>query len=173
MQEEQTQQWWNIEAIWVSVFKNKSKNQDTRAIFSACYFTDKICLRICRAFFLRRAFQFCFLNTVETLSFFSLKSSLEFVLHCEKFISLLATPLIYRSKFQLCTTARSIIIFMQLYCPVCLFFSKSGGRNNATYAFQNSFKNDATQYAKKKKKKRKNKVLIFKPIFAVGHSTSS
>ena len=123
--------------------------------------------------FLQRAFQFGFLNTVETLSFFSLESSLEFVLHCEKFISLLASPPIYRSKFQLCTTARSIIIFMQLYCPVCLFFSKSGGRNNAKYAFQYTFKNDATQYAKKKKKTRKNKVGTFTPIFAVGHPSSS
>ena len=45
--------------------------------------------------FLQRAFQFGFLNTVEALSFFSLKSSLEFVLYCENFISLLASPPIY------------------------------------------------------------------------------
>ena len=43
--EEQTQQWWNIEAIRASFFSfffsEKSKNQDTRAIFSASHFADK------------------------------------------------------------------------------------------------------------------------------------
>ena len=34
---------------------------------------------------------------------YPLKSSFESVLHCENFISLLAFPPIYRSKFQLCT----------------------------------------------------------------------
>ena len=89
------------------VFSNKkSENQATRAIFNACHFAAKLAvLSICRAMFLQLAFQFGFLNTVETLSFFSLKSSSELVLHCEKFISLLASPPIYSSKFQLCSRA--------------------------------------------------------------------
>ena len=86
--------------------KRKSENQATRAIFNACHFADKLAaLSICRAMFLQRAFQFGFLNTVETLSFFSLKSSSEFVLHCEKFISLLVSLPIYGSTFQLCSIA--------------------------------------------------------------------
>ena len=44
-----------------------------------------------------------------------------------------------RSKFQFYTTAR------ELYCLVCVFFSKSSGRNNDTYAFQYTFKNNTTQ----------------------------
>ena len=97
---------WNFDAIWASVFEKRAKIKLQRAIFSACHFADKFAaLWICRAMFLQRAFQFCFLNTVETLSFFSLMSSLEFVLHWEKFISLLASPPIYRWKFQLCTVA--------------------------------------------------------------------
>ena len=101
------------------------------------------------------------------------------VLHCRKptFISLPVSPPMYGSKsakFQLCTTAGSIIIFMRTWLPylcfvfVCFFFSKSGGQNNAKYAFQNTFKNNTTQYAKKKKKKRKNNVWTFTTIFAVG-----
>ena len=50
------------------------------------------------------------------------------VLHCRKprFLSLPVSPPIYRSKsakFQLCTTARSIIIFMRTALPyLCFFF---------------------------------------------------
>ena len=60
------------------VFSNKkSENQATRAIFNACHFAAKLAvLSICRAMFLQLAFQFGFLNTVETLSFFSLVGSL-------------------------------------------------------------------------------------------------
>ena len=60
------------------VFSNKkSENQATRAIFNACHFEAKLAvLSICRAMFLQLAFQFGFLNTVETLSFFSLVGSL-------------------------------------------------------------------------------------------------
>ena len=44
---------------------------------------------------------------------------------------------------------------------VCSFIlSKSSGRNNAKYAFQYTFKNNTTQYAKKKKR-RQNKVGTF------------
>ena len=38
---------------------------------------------------------------------------------------------------------------------MCFYFSKSSGRNNAKYAFQYTFKNNTTRYAKKKKKKKK------------------
>ena len=45
-----------------------------------------------------------------------------------------------RSRRLLCTTARRTIIFVRtaLSCLCC--FSKSGGRNNAKYAFQYTFK---------------------------------
>ena len=86
------------------------------------------------------------------------------VLQCGK----ATVPLsIYRSKsakFQLCTTARSIIIFMRTALPYlcfvfvfafCFFFSNSGGRNKAKYSFQYTFKNNTTQYAKKRLRKKK------------------
>ena len=101
------------------------------------------------------------------------------VLNCgkPKFISLPVSPPIYRSKstkFHLC--ARSpIIIFMRTTLPYLCFvfvFSKSGGRNNAKHAFQYTFNNDTTQYAKEKKKKRKN-VWTSTTIFAVGHPSNS
>ena len=67
------------------------------------------------------------------------------VLHCRKprFLSLPVSPPIYRSKsakFQLCITARRIIIFTGRTAPshICsLFFSfsKSVRRNNAKGAF--------------------------------------
>ena len=82
--------------------------------------------------------------------------------------SLPVFPPIYRSKsakFQPCTTARSIVIFMRTALPylcfvfVC-FFSKSGGRNNAKYAFQYTFKNNTTQYAEKKKKRKQQRMEL-------------
>ena len=36
------QKQWNIEAIWANIFQKKSENQDTRAIFSAFHFADKL-----------------------------------------------------------------------------------------------------------------------------------
>ena len=78
------------------------------------------------------------------------------VLHCRKprFLSLPVSPPIYRSKsakFQLCTTAQSIIIFMRTAIPCLCFvciFSKSGGRNNAKYAFQYTFNNNTRPVAR-------------------------
>ena len=43
-------------------------------------------------------------NYPQNLPFFSLKSSLEFTLHCGKYISLSASPPIFWSKFHLCTS---------------------------------------------------------------------
>ena len=91
------------------------------------------------------------------------------VLNCgkPKFISLPVSPPIYRSKptkFHLCARSPTII-FMRTALPYLCFvfvFSKSGGRNNAKYAFQYTFNNNTTQYAKKKKKKRKNVWVRFK-----------
>ena len=40
--EPQMQKELNIEAIWANIFQKKSKNQDTRAIFSAFHFADKL-----------------------------------------------------------------------------------------------------------------------------------
>ena len=63
-----------------------------------------------------------------------------------------------RPRRLLCTTARSIINFMRtaLSC-LCFFFCKSGGRNNAKYAFQYTFKHclKMTPHNMKKKKKKK------------------
>ena len=65
------------------------------------------------------------------------------VLHCRKprFLSLPVSPPIYRSKsakFQLCITARRIIIFRRTVpghiCSLFLSFSKSRRRNNAKSA---------------------------------------
>ena len=75
------------------------------------------------------------------------------VLHCRKprFLSLPASPLIYRSKsakFQLYITARRIIIFRRTapghICSFFFSFSKSGRRNNAKSAFQYTVNNNAT-----------------------------
>ena len=92
--------WSNLGQCFKKERKSGYKNN-----FRCVSLRRQVCLWTCRAMFLQRVFQFGFLNTVETLSFFGLKSSSEFVLHCEKFISLLASPPIYRSKFQLCTIA--------------------------------------------------------------------
>ena len=73
------------------------------------------------------------------------------------FFSLPASP----PKYMNCT---GVFVF---------FFFKSGGRNDAKYAFQYTFKNNTTQFAKKKEKKRKNKVCTFTMIFEVGASYSS
>ena len=55
---------------------------------------------------------------------------------------------IYRSKsakFQLCVTARTIIIFRRTdICSLFLSFSKSGRRNNAKSAFQYTVNNTTT-----------------------------
>ena len=66
----------------------------------------------------------------------------------------------------------------ELHCRVCVcilffFFSKSGGRNNGKYAFQYTFKNNTTRYAKKRKKKRKTKECTFTMVFAMGAPSSS
>ena len=117
--------------------------------------------------FLQSTLQFGFLPSKPCL--FPLKSSLEFVLHRgkHKFISLPVNFPADRSKFQFYTTAR------ELYCRVSVFFSKSSGRNNDTYAFQYTFKNNTTQQAKKKKKVRKNKVGTFTTMLVVGYLSSS
>ena len=63
---------------------------------------------------------------------------------------------------------------METNCTsVFVFFSKCSGRNNAKYAFQYTFKNSTTQYAKKEKKKRKSKVGTLTTIFAAGYPFSS
>ena len=75
------------------------------------------------------------------------------VLHCRKprFLSLPVSLQIYRSKsakFQLCITARRIIIFRRTapghICFFVLSFSKSGRRNNAKSAFQYTVNNNTT-----------------------------
>ena len=76
-----------------------------------------------RDMFLQSAFQFGFLVSKPCL--FPLKSSLEFVSHRgnPKFISLPVKFPDDRSKFQFCTTARSIIISTQTVLPcLCFFF---------------------------------------------------
>ena len=65
-----------------------------------------------------------------------------FTLSKPRFVSLPVSPLLYRSKsakFQLCITARKIIIFGWTapghICSLLFSFSKSGRRNNAKSAF--------------------------------------
>ena len=103
------------------------------------------------------------------------------VLPCGKhtFVSLPVSPPIYRSKsakFQLSTTARSIIIFMRTALPylwsVFLFLLNLEAEITLNVLF-NTLKNNTTQYAKKNKKKRKNNVWTFTTIFAVGHPSCS
>ena len=97
------------------------------------------------------------------------------VIHCgkNKFISLPVKFHADRSKFQFCTTitrSKLIINFTRtVLTSLCFFFSKSSCRNNAKYAFQYTFKDKTTKYAKRKKKKRKNTVRTFTTIFAVGY----
>ena len=75
------------------------------------------------------------------------------VLHCRKprFLSLPVSPQIYRSKsakFQLCITARRIIIFRRTapghICSLFWSFSKSRHQNNAKSAFQYTVNNNTT-----------------------------
>ena len=75
------------------------------------------------------------------------------VLHCRKhrFLSLPVSPPIYRSKslkFQLCITARRMIIFRRTapghICSLFFSFSKSRHRNNAKSALQYTVNNNTT-----------------------------
>ena len=75
------------------------------------------------------------------------------VLHCRKprFLSVPVSLPIYRSKsakFQLCITARRIIIFGGTapghICSLFFSFFKSGRRNNAKSAFQYTVNNNTT-----------------------------
>ena len=75
------------------------------------------------------------------------------VLHCRKprFLCLPVSPPIYRSKcakFQLCITARRIVIFGRTarghIFSLFFSFSKSGRRNNAKSAFQYTVNNNTT-----------------------------
>ena len=75
------------------------------------------------------------------------------VLHCRKhrFLSLPVSPPIYRSKslkFQLCITARRMIIFRRTalghICSLFFSFSKSRRRNNAKSALQYTVNNNTT-----------------------------
>ena len=61
-------------------------------------------------------------NYPQNLPFFSLKSSLEFTLHCGKYISLSASPPIFWSKFHLCTN-NSHDNFLVNCTVVFVFFS--------------------------------------------------
>ena len=74
-----------------------------------------------------------------------------FTLSKPRFVSLPVSPPIYRSKsakFQLCITARRIIIFGRTVpghiCSLFFSFSKSGRRNNAKSAFQYTVNNNTT-----------------------------
>ena len=155
-----------------------SENRDTRAIFGASHCADEMLWYVDRAIcFSKKRFSLDFYR--GNFVFFSWNRAWNFVIHRgkPKFISLPVKFPADRSKFQFCTTttrSKLIIIFTRTVLPCLCFFSKSSGRNNAKYAFQYTFKDNTTQYAKKKKKKkRKNKVGTFTTIFAVGYPSSS
>ena len=105
------------------------------------------------------------------------------VLHCRKprFLSLPASPPIYRSKsakFQLCNTARRIIIFGRTspghICSLFFFlFLNPDAEIMLNLLFNTLLTITPHNTQKKKKKKRKNKVWTFKTIFTVGHPSSS
>ena len=78
-------------------------------------------------------------NYPQNLPFFSLKSSLEFTLHCGKYISLSASPPIFWSKFHLCTSNfhDNFLVNCTVWC-LC-FFPKCSRQNNAKCAFQYTF----------------------------------
>ena len=92
--------------------------------------------------FLQSAFQFGFLSSKPCIFPWNLAWNSLYTVEKLKFISLPVKFPAARSKFQFCTTARS-----------CVFFSKSSGRNNAKHAFQYTFKNNTTQYAKQEEEK--------------------
>ena len=78
----------------------------------------------------------------------------------------------FPNQSQLRTTAWSMIICTQTALFV-FFYSQSGGRNNAKYAFQyNQFKNKTGQYGQKKKKKKKEQSRAITTTFAAGLTSS-
>ena len=143
----------------ITCFQETERKSRYKSNFQCMSLCRQVCLWKCRALFLQRAFQFGFLNTVETLTFFSLKSSLEFVSHCENFISFLASPpasaLYYSPKYKY-FHANCTVVF------VLFFFSKSGVRNNAKYAFQYTFKHcvKMTLHNMQKRRRRKERKNI-------------
>ena len=159
-----------------SKFGRKSRHKSN---FQCVSLRRRVCFNMSPHMILQSAFQFGFLLSKPCL--FCLESSLEFVINRGK-PQIISLPVQFpddRSEFHFCTTARGnlIIIFTRTYLFRSRFlarhvtsqnFSKSSGRNNAKYAFQYTFKNYTTQYAKKEKRKRKSKVGTFKTIFAVG-----
>ena len=96
-----------------------------------------------RHMFLQSAFQFGFLSSKPCIFPWNLAWNSLYTVEKLKFISLPVKFPAARSKFQFCTTARSCVFF----------FSKSSGRNNAKHAFQYTFKNNTTQYAKQEEEK--------------------
>ena len=146
------------------VFSKKERKSRYKSNFQRVSLRKQVCLWICRAKFLQRVFQFGFLNTVETLSFFSLKSSSEFVLHCEKFISFLASPPIYRSKFQLCTTAWSIIIFMRTALSCLCFFLNPEAEIMPNMLFNTLLKWHHTIYKKEEEVKKEQSMDLHDDI---------
>ena len=103
----------------------------------------RVCFKMLRHMFLQSAFQFGFLSSKPCIFPWNLAWNSLYTVEKLKFISLPVKFPAARSKFQFCTTARSCVFF----------FSKSSGRNNAKHAFQYTFKNNTTQYAKQEEEK--------------------
>ena len=102
-----------------------------------------LCPVMSRDMFLQSAFQFGFYRRNPVFSPWNLAwNSFYIVENPNLLVSPLNSPPIeqtFSSILRPYTTAR------ELYCRVCVFFSTSTGRNNDTYAFQYTFKNNTTQ----------------------------
>ena len=107
---------------------NTSENRDTRAVFSASHFTDEFAyVLLCCAMY----FSFSFAFHRGNLVLFPLN------LACNSFYTV-ENPNVHNLsvKFNFHLNHNAVFFF---------FFSKFRGRNNAKYAFQNTFKSNTTQ----------------------------
>ena len=114
----------------------------------------RVCL-ICRAMFLQSAFQFGFYRRNLVFLPWNLAwNSFYTVENLNLLVCRLNSPPIDQNFSSV--LRRSIIIIFERTVPPCFwfYFSKSSGRNNAKYAFQYTFKNNTTRYAKNKKEKK-------------------
>ena len=108
--------------------------------------------------FLQSTFQFGFLPSKPCR--FSLKSNLEFILHCGKPKFMLAgRPLLlaFSPPMDQSFSGPKYNPFHANCTALFVFFSKSAGRNNAKYDFQYTFTNKTGQHGKRKKKKQRTK----------------
>ena len=149
-----------MEAIWARIFKKERKSR-----YKCVSLCRQVLSWMCQAMFLQSAFQFGFLITVKTLSFFPQV----FIRIC---LTLWKTQIFQFPGFPV-DIIKEIKVSALYYGPkynnfhakctavfVLCFFSKSGGRNNAQYALLFNTLLQITAHNTQKRRKRKERTCM-------------